>query len=173
MAILYTIKLVIFVHFTTILYYFLFTPVIPLLACGGLRTQDSGLVRSPGYPHRYPHNRNCVWKIHSASGTKITLNVTNFRLENRNRRTKTCTYDYLEIRYPLYFVLHRSLMTFALLDINHMFIFQIPALKIMYSRFNFLKYILHLYFLRNKNTLHIAQCPSQYLYTFIHGHIES
>ena len=86
--------------------------------CGGTYTSDTGVLRSPGYPLPYPHNRSvvqhvdchiveckgsvinpclcreCEWIIQVEAGKQIRLNVTAFDVETHSN----CNYDFLEIR---------------------------------------------------------------------------
>ncbi|XP_035217484.1 cubilin-like, partial [Stegodyphus dumicola] len=62
--------------------------------CGGTYYQESGVIRSPGFPNNYPSNSKCVWIIQAKPYRQIILNITHFRLETGT----ICTYDYLEIR---------------------------------------------------------------------------
>lgn len=61
--------------------------------CGGRLVSDTGVIRSPGYPDRYPPGTYCVWLIQASPGQQIRLNITTFALE----RQTTCRFDYLEI----------------------------------------------------------------------------
>ncbi|CAL1282886.1 unnamed protein product [Larinioides sclopetarius] len=63
-------------------------------ACGGTYYRESGVIRSPGFPERYPHNAHCIWVLKGKLNRQIALNVTTFNLEEHNN----CRYDYLEIR---------------------------------------------------------------------------
>merc|ERR1719206_690724 len=63
-------------------------------ACGGNYLTTSGVLRSPGYPSPYGHNRDCEWTITVDQGNQILLNVTEFELEHHSN----CNFDYLEIR---------------------------------------------------------------------------
>ncbi|GFQ96473.1 cubilin, partial [Trichonephila clavata] len=63
-------------------------------ACGGTFYRESGVIKSPGYPNRYPHNAHCIWIVKGQNHRQITLNITSFELEEH----QNCRYDYLEIR---------------------------------------------------------------------------
>ncbi|KAF8777573.1 Cubilin like protein [Argiope bruennichi] len=63
-------------------------------ACGGTYYRESGVIKSPGFPERYPHNAHCIWILKGKAQRQITLNATTFNLEEHNN----CRYDYLEIR---------------------------------------------------------------------------
>ena len=65
------------------------------LVCGGNYHTNEGVIRSPGFPNNYAHNRECTWVIRVDQGKQILLNFTNFDLESH----RDCNYDYLEIRY--------------------------------------------------------------------------
>ncbi|GFS04737.1 cubilin, partial [Elysia marginata] len=62
--------------------------------CGGDLTSASGVIKSPNYPHSYPHNIQCVWTITVPQGHQIRLNVTSFDTQGHSN----CKYDKLEIR---------------------------------------------------------------------------
>ena len=44
----------------------------PFLACGGVLTDDEGVITSPGYPNDYDEH-NCYWVIKTSPGSKIML----------------------------------------------------------------------------------------------------
>ena len=86
-----------------------FFTVVP---CGGLLTEPSGEISSPGYPGPYPSNLACEWIIQGAPGDIIELQFLDFEIEGnrksrngrrngRNRRRKerslTCLYDFVSI----------------------------------------------------------------------------
>ena len=48
--------------------------------CGGDLTGDSGVIESPGFPSRYPHDANCEWKISVDDGSRITLTFVDFEV---------------------------------------------------------------------------------------------
>ncbi|ODM98815.1 Cubilin [Orchesella cincta] len=62
--------------------------------CGGIENGTHGSISSPGYPGKYPHDRDCTWQIKVSLGKKIQLVFASFQLENH----PNCSYDYLEIR---------------------------------------------------------------------------
>ncbi|CAL8142101.1 unnamed protein product [Orchesella dallaii] len=62
--------------------------------CGGIENRTDGHISSPGYPGKYPHDRDCTWQIKVSLGKKIHLVFALFQLENH----PNCSYDYLEIR---------------------------------------------------------------------------
>ncbi|XP_060104406.1 cubilin [Heteronotia binoei] len=61
--------------------------------CGGELSGTSGSFHSPGYPNKYPHNRECHWFIHTAPGSSIQLTIVEFDIEYH----PSCNYDVLEI----------------------------------------------------------------------------
>ncbi|CAG5895667.1 unnamed protein product [Menidia menidia] len=61
--------------------------------CGGDLSGPNGSFSSPGYPNKYPENRECIWYITSAAGTSITLTIHEFDVEFH----QTCNYDVLEV----------------------------------------------------------------------------
>ncbi|KAI1888818.1 hypothetical protein AGOR_G00172670 [Albula goreensis] len=66
--------------------------------CGGDLSGPSGSFNSPGYPNRYPENRECIWYIQTASGSSIQITIHEFDVEYH----ADCTYDLLEfLKQPL------------------------------------------------------------------------
>uniref|UniRef100_A0A8B9GL35 Cubilin n=1 Tax=Amazona collaria TaxID=241587 RepID=A0A8B9GL35_9PSIT len=61
--------------------------------CGGELSGPSGSFHSPGYPNRYPNNRECNWYIHTAPGSSIQLTIHEFKIEYH----PDCNYDVLEV----------------------------------------------------------------------------
>ncbi|RLW11183.1 hypothetical protein DV515_00001475, partial [Chloebia gouldiae] len=61
--------------------------------CGGELFGPSGSFHSPGYPSRYPSNRECIWYIHTAPGSSIQLTIQEFDIEYH----PNCSYDVLEV----------------------------------------------------------------------------
>lgn len=61
--------------------------------CGGDVEQDYGSISSPGYPGKYPTNRDCYWNIRVTPGKRIALHFLTIELEEH----PTCQYDYLEV----------------------------------------------------------------------------
>ncbi|OXU20544.1 hypothetical protein TSAR_014165, partial [Trichomalopsis sarcophagae] len=62
--------------------------------CGGHFYAESGSIRSPNYPERYPKNKECVWIIEAKNKYLISLSAISFEIE----LSPNCAYDYLEIR---------------------------------------------------------------------------
>lgn len=62
--------------------------------CGGRVLQDSGVIRSPRWPFRYPEHSNCVWILETGKQQQIRLNFSEFELEDQI----VCQFDYLELR---------------------------------------------------------------------------
>ncbi|NXD11879.1 CUBN protein, partial [Nothocercus nigrocapillus] len=61
--------------------------------CGGELSGASGSFHSPGYPSRYPSNRECIWYIRTAPGSSIQLTIHEFDIEYH----PNCNYDVLEV----------------------------------------------------------------------------
>ncbi|CAK1578705.1 unnamed protein product [Parnassius mnemosyne] len=57
---------------------------------------DSGVIKSPGYPFRYPENRVCEYIISTTPGKAIQLTFQDFDIESN--RYSNCQYDNVEIR---------------------------------------------------------------------------
>ncbi|KAJ6667186.1 hypothetical protein lerEdw1_017164 [Lerista edwardsae] len=62
--------------------------------CGGTFTDVAGAVTSPNFPRRYPKNQACIWIISAPIGSRISLAMTSFELEDID----DCKYDSLIIR---------------------------------------------------------------------------
>ncbi|RVE59186.1 hypothetical protein OJAV_G00201620 [Oryzias javanicus] len=61
--------------------------------CGDELAGPSGSFSSPGYPNKYPENRECIWYITTSAGSSITLTIHEFDVEFH----PDCTYDVLEV----------------------------------------------------------------------------
>ncbi|XP_078582053.1 cubilin-like isoform X2 [Branchiostoma floridae x Branchiostoma japonicum] len=62
--------------------------------CGGLFTEDEGIMISPNYPNAYPHNQECIWVIRVPDTEVVTLTFTNMDVEAHGN----CIWDYVEVR---------------------------------------------------------------------------
>lgn len=62
--------------------------------CGDELHGPTGSFNSPGYPNKYPENRECVWYITTAPGSSITITIHEFDVEFH----QNCNYDVLEVR---------------------------------------------------------------------------
>ena len=51
-------------------------------SCGGVRTQVAGVFSSANFPNNYTNNTTCIWRISVELTNHITLNFTDFDLEN-------------------------------------------------------------------------------------------
>ncbi|XP_056192710.1 cubilin [Falco biarmicus] len=61
--------------------------------CGGELSGPSGSFHSPGYPSRYPSNKECIWYIHTAPGSSIQLTIQELDIEYHSN----CNNDVLEV----------------------------------------------------------------------------
>ncbi|XP_028815099.1 cubilin [Denticeps clupeoides] len=61
--------------------------------CGGDLNAPAGTISSPNYPNLYPHGRTCRWHITVPQGRRVTLTITDLRLQDHG----ACSYDYVEI----------------------------------------------------------------------------
>lgn len=61
--------------------------------CGGDLSGPAGSFNSPGYPNKYPENRECVWYIQTSPGSSITITIHEFDIEYH----PDCNYDMLEV----------------------------------------------------------------------------
>uniref|UniRef100_A0A3B3TV83 CUB domain-containing protein n=1 Tax=Poecilia latipinna TaxID=48699 RepID=A0A3B3TV83_9TELE len=62
-------------------------------SCGGDVGGPNGSISSPGYPNKYPDNRECIWYITTTPGSSITLTIHEFDVEFHDN----CNYDVLEV----------------------------------------------------------------------------
>lgn len=67
--------------------------LLPPAGCGGDLAGPAGSFNSPGYPNRYPENRECVWYIQTSPGSSITITIHEFDIEYH----PDCNYDTLEV----------------------------------------------------------------------------
>nr|DBA25188.1 TPA: hypothetical protein GDO54_012746 [Pyxicephalus adspersus] len=61
--------------------------------CGGELSGPIGSFSSPGYPMKYPNNRECIWYIRTSPGSSIQVTILDFNIEHQ----VICNYDVLEI----------------------------------------------------------------------------
>ncbi|KAJ8389047.1 hypothetical protein AAFF_G00124440 [Aldrovandia affinis] len=61
--------------------------------CGEELYGPSGFFTSPGYPSRYPDNRECIWYIQTVAGSSIQITIYEFDVEYH----PDCGYDLLEV----------------------------------------------------------------------------
>lgn len=61
--------------------------------CGGELTGTSGVLASPNYPRDYSSYADCLWVIKGPVGSRITLIMEDFQVEDDS----TCYFDWLEI----------------------------------------------------------------------------
>ncbi|XP_077347020.1 cubilin isoform X1 [Lithobates pipiens] len=61
--------------------------------CGGDLSGPAGSFSSPGYPMKYPNNRECIWHVNTSPGSSVQITILEFSIENHI----TCNYDVLEI----------------------------------------------------------------------------
>ncbi|KAK2582771.1 hypothetical protein KPH14_005036 [Odynerus spinipes] len=61
--------------------------------CGGFLEDNYGTITSPGYPGRYPPNRDCSWYIMVPEGKRIQFHFGQLMLEEH----ASCQYDYIKI----------------------------------------------------------------------------
>ena len=66
-----------------------------VVVCGSIMRQNSGVIRSPNYPHRYPDNSNCTWTIEATGGT-IDVQFISFSIRGA---AGSCDNDYVEVGY--------------------------------------------------------------------------
>ncbi|KAG2458577.1 CUBN protein, partial [Polypterus senegalus] len=61
--------------------------------CGGQLTGPQGSFNSPGFPNKYPDNRECIWHIETAAQSSVQLTIHEFDIEPH----PDCSYDVLEV----------------------------------------------------------------------------
>ncbi|KAF4095682.1 cubilin isoform X1 [Onychostoma macrolepis] len=61
--------------------------------CGGELLGPTGAFTSPGYPNKYPANRECIWHIQTSPGSSISITILEFDVEYH----PDCNYDKLEV----------------------------------------------------------------------------
>ena len=57
-------------------------------------TSTYGSINSPGYPGRYPADRDCAWIIVAPLGKRVQFTFATLQLEHHDN----CSYDFLEVR---------------------------------------------------------------------------
>ncbi|KAK3892747.1 hypothetical protein Pcinc_003437 [Petrolisthes cinctipes] len=63
--------------------------------CGAdLQGAEYGSIKSPGYPGRYPLNRDCYWTVQVTPGKRIKFHFPTLQMEHHDN----CSYDFLEVR---------------------------------------------------------------------------
>ncbi|XP_074647927.1 blastula protease 10-like [Tubulanus polymorphus] len=63
--------------------------------CGGILSNDSGIITTPNYPADYNNNMDCIWLIKNKPGGIIHFEFEDFEMEHEYG----CAYDYVEIRH--------------------------------------------------------------------------
>ena len=63
--------------------------------CGGTYYTETGMIASPGFPTGYQPSLDCSWIIRAPLNRQISLNITDFDMENHTQ----CQMDYREIRW--------------------------------------------------------------------------
>ncbi|KAF5282685.1 hypothetical protein FQA39_LY17492 [Lamprigera yunnana] len=66
------------------------------MICGGIYSEPTGTIQSPGYPDTYQEDQICVYEIIQPLHTTITLTFTDFELEASTQTE--CLFDFVEIR---------------------------------------------------------------------------
>jgi len=61
--------------------------------CGGRIIGEYGRLSSPGYPNRYAHGIDCIWKVTTELGTKVQLTIYDMEIE----RAHDCYWDGVEV----------------------------------------------------------------------------
>ena len=62
--------------------------------CGGeVAVSAHGAINSPGYPGRYPANRDCTWILTAPLGKRIQFSFATLQMEHHDN----CSFDFLEV----------------------------------------------------------------------------
>ncbi|XP_033761795.1 cubilin-like [Pecten maximus] len=61
--------------------------------CGGILTQNNGVITSPNFPSLYNHSDSCAWHIQAPEGFRINVQFTDFNIETH----PNCVFDYVEV----------------------------------------------------------------------------
>ncbi|XP_067930809.1 cubilin-like [Watersipora subatra] len=61
--------------------------------CGGILTNATGTIVSPGHPNFYPHGVDCLWEVRVAEGFQIRLTFDFISIES----STPCNYDYVQV----------------------------------------------------------------------------
>ena len=64
-------------------------------ACGSTLRTNHGVIKSPGHPGNYPHNRDCTWRIVASPGNRIRFTFGHLAMENH----VNCSYDYVKVSF--------------------------------------------------------------------------
>ena len=75
------------------------SPLCPRVDCSRNFTIPSGIIESPGFPDKYPHNLECSFIIIVPPSMDVTLTFLTFDLENDPLPggEGDCKYDWLEV----------------------------------------------------------------------------
>ncbi|KAM3623175.1 uncharacterized protein V6R79_007971 [Siganus canaliculatus] len=66
--------------------------IAEIQGCGFTSTENTGVIKSQNWPMNYNGNAECMWNIKLSLGKKMTLNFTDFDLEDKDILTSKC-YD--------------------------------------------------------------------------------
>lgn len=77
-----------------------------ILVCGGVISATThGTINSPGYPGRYPPNRDCIWLLQAPLGKRIQFTFATLQLEHHDN----CSFDFLEVSTEIHYsIKHRN-----------------------------------------------------------------
>uniref|UniRef100_A0A8C8DH07 CUB and Sushi multiple domains 1 n=1 Tax=Oryzias sinensis TaxID=183150 RepID=A0A8C8DH07_9TELE len=67
-----------------------YPPPLCIARCGGVQSEMSGVILSPGFPGNYPGNLDCTWQISLPTGYGAHIQFLNFSSEDNH--------DFLEVR---------------------------------------------------------------------------
>uniref|UniRef100_A0A3Q1GR93 ST14 transmembrane serine protease matriptase n=1 Tax=Acanthochromis polyacanthus TaxID=80966 RepID=A0A3Q1GR93_9TELE len=72
-------------------------PLRNVQRCGGVISNDKGVLTSPLHPSFYPPAVDCKWTIQVPAGNKVRLKFTMFRMKEPGVDTRVCHKDFVEI----------------------------------------------------------------------------
>lgn len=66
-----------------------------ILVCGGIYSEPTGIIESPGYPSYYTEDQICIYEIIQPLGTSILLTFLDFHMEESSY--PVCLFDFVEV----------------------------------------------------------------------------
>lgn len=72
-------------------------PKATAMRCGGVHTDNKGVINSPLHPSFYPPAIDCKWTIKVPSGQKVRLKFTMFRMKEPGVDVRVCHKDFVEV----------------------------------------------------------------------------
>lgn len=72
-------------------------PLSEVKSCGGVLSNNEGVITTPLHPGFYPPAVDCRWTIKVSAGQKVRIKFTLFRMKEPGVDTRVCHKDYVEI----------------------------------------------------------------------------